>query len=155
MELNIQLYKKNPFNELKRVFLFAKFMREFIYRNSFRLVILWWLVIFVLCATPGAFIPSANWMELLSLDKWIHAGIFFILTSLFIIQHKKRNQKRHLLVFYFFLCVVYGVSLEWMQARFFSGRYADWLDIIANTFGCFVALILVTKIRHYFSQIQV
>ena len=129
-------------------------MRDFIYKNSLWLIVVWWLIIFMLCATPGAFIPSADWMELLSLDKWVHAAIFFILTSLFILQYKRKNQKKQVLFFYFFLCVAYGVSLEWMQAKFFSGRYADWQDIIANTFGCFVALIMATKIGSYFSTVQ-
>lgn len=129
-------------------------MRDFIYKNSLWLIVVWWLIIFMLCATPGAFIPSADWMELLSLDKWVHAAIFFILTSLFILQHKRTNQKKQALFFYFFLCLVYGVTLEWMQAKFFSERYADWQDIVANTFGCAVALVMASKIRRYFSTIQ-
>jgi hypothetical protein len=34
-----------------------------------------------------------------------------------------------------------------MQATVFSDRSADWLDMIANTFGCVMALVVQTKIR--------
>lgn len=129
-------------------------MREFIYKNSLWLLIIWWLIILILCATPGSYIPSANWMELLSVDKWVHAAVFFILASLVILQHKKTEQKKYYLLGYLFLCVFYGVTLEWMQAKFFSERYADWQDIVANTFGCAVALVMASKIGRYFSTIQ-
>jgi len=34
-----------------------------------------------------------------------------------------------------------------MQAKVFSDRSADWFDVIANTFGCLVALLLRSKIN--------
>lgn len=126
-------------------------LKKFVYSHCITLSIVWALVIFILCSTPGQYIPSASWLELLSFDKWVHATMFFILGSLlFTISIKKRQQTFSLAV-YFFSCVLYGGSLEIMQAKFFSNRSADWYDFIANSFGCLVALLCVKKLRSFYA----
>lgn len=119
-------------------------LKQFLIKNAYKLSVTWALIIFVLCATPGRFIPSANWLELLSFDKWVHAGVFFILVSLLGVASK---EKTGLFYLYVALSVLYGGALEIMQATVFSERSADWYDMIANTFGCIVALLLNKKIK--------
>jgi len=59
-------------------------------------------------------------------------------------------QKRQLKAYYNFLflnmAVIFGISLEIMQATVFVNRSADKNDMIANSFGCIVALLLKRKI---------
>lgn len=113
--------------------------------HSYKLSIIWALIIFTLCAMPGRFIPSTSWLELLSFDKWVHAGMFFVLVALLGIAVKTHRQEQ-LFYFYFTLCLLYGAALEIMQAKFFSERSADWYDVFANSFGCLVALITKNKL---------
>lgn len=115
------------------------------------LSLLWAAFIFVLCATPGNLIPSANWLELLSFDKWVHAGMFFILSSLLFLMVLKNMQHHYWIIIYFFIGVIFGALLELMQAYCFINRSADWQDIIANSFGCVLALILFKKLKLFFS----
>src|SRR5687768_4942469 len=122
-------------------------MRKFIYKHPVTLSVVWALIIFGLCATPGQYIPSADWLELLSIDKWVHAGIFLVLTSLLFVVAIKFRQNNWIIALYCLICIVYGVSLEIMQATCFSNRSADWKDIIANTFGCLVALLLFKQLK--------
>jgi hypothetical protein len=56
-------------------------------------VLLWAIIIFILCATPGKYIPSASWLELLSVDKFVHATMFFILCGLLYLWAIKKNSK--------------------------------------------------------------
>ena len=114
--------------------------------HSYKLAIVWALVIFGLCSMPGRFIPSVTWLELLSFDKWVHASVFFILLGLFGISVAVHQQNKNLFYLYFLLSVMYGGLLEIMQAKVFSERSADWLDMIANSFGCIVAFLLNRKI---------
>jgi len=123
-------------------------MKNQIYRHSGVFAILWAFIIFVLCATPGQYIPSASWLDLLSIDKLIHASIFFILTMLFLITAIKKNQSNSKVFGYVTICIAYGSVLEWMQATFFINRSADWQDIIANSVGCLIALFLFKKIKN-------
>jgi hypothetical protein len=41
--------------------------------------ILWAFFIALLCGMPGKDIPQISWLEWISFDKWVHAGMFFIL----------------------------------------------------------------------------
>ncbi|MGZ3901592.1 MAG: VanZ family protein [Bacteroidia bacterium] len=122
-------------------------MFKFIYRYCVLLSIVWILIIFILCATPGQYIPSASWLEMLSFDKWVHASIFFILTSLFLTIAVKKKQGWPVIMLYIILCIAYGGLLEIMQAKFFSNRSADWQDFVANSFGVLVAFALLKKIK--------
>lgn len=127
-------------------------LKRTIYKNVKLLSFSWILVIFILCATPGQYIPSADWLELVSFDKLVHASIFFILASLLflvVIKYKQTLIRKYL---YLFLCIAYGVSLEIMQAKLFISRSADWKDIVANTFGCIIALLFFKKLQSIFQN---
>jgi VanZ family protein len=122
-------------------------VKRFLTQHPYKLSIAWAILIFALCATPGRFIPSVSWLELLSFDKWVHAGVFFILVSLFAIAVQAHHQSRTAFLVYFILSVLYGGALEIMQAKVFSERSADWYDMIANTFGCLMALLFFGRIK--------
>ena len=121
-----------------------------LYNYSLTAAILWAVVIFILCATPGQYIPTANWLELLSFDKFVHATLFFILTSLWFLVSIKHQQSNRVRLLYFISAVAYGALLEFMQATCFSNRSADFKDIVANSFGCIVAALFFKKIRGLF-----
>ena len=115
-------------------------------KHSYKLALTWALIIFGLCSMPGSLIPTISWLEMLSFDKWVHAGVFFVLVTLLAIAVTAHQQNKKLIYIYFFLAVMYGGSLEIMQATVFSGRSADWLDMIANSFGCLMGLLLNKRI---------
>ncbi len=115
--------------------------------HSYKLAIAWALLILGLCSMPGRFIPSVTWLELLSFDKWVHAGIFIVLVGLLRLSVTAHQQNKTLFYLYFALSVLYGGALEIMQATVFSERSADWYDVIANSFGCLIALLLNNKIN--------
>ncbi|MDP1801053.1 MAG: VanZ family protein [Bacteroidota bacterium] len=127
-------------------------MKQLIYKNSLVFSIIWAAIIFALCATPGHFIPSVNWLELLSFDKWVHATMFFILSSLLFLVVIKRKQPKQYMIIYFLVCVLYGGLLELMQAKCFSNRSADWQDFVANSFGCIVATLFFKKLKNIFAN---
>ncbi|MCC6370438.1 MAG: VanZ family protein [Bacteroidia bacterium] len=122
-------------------------MKKIILRYPEFTSLVWTHLIFLLCATPGRYIPTANWLEILSFDKLVHAGIFFVLCSLLILVTLKKQQGKTWIVIYLLGGILYGASLEWMQANVFSERSADWLDICANTFGCLLSLFFLRKYR--------
>ncbi len=127
-------------------------LKRTIYKNVKLLSFSWILVIFILCATPGQYIPSADWLELVSFDKLVHASLFFILASLLFLVVIKYQQSLLRKYLYLFLSIAYGVSLEVMQAKLFINRSADWKDMIANTFGCVMALLVFKKLQTIFQN---
>lgn len=100
---------------------------------------------------PGKSIPHIRWLELLSFDKFVHAGVFFVLQLLymrgFLLQEKFLFLQRHYIILPLLLCVAYGGALELMQAYCFSERSGDVLDFIANTFGCICGALLFGRMR--------
>jgi VanZ family protein len=110
--------------------------------HPYKLSLLWALFIFILCATPGRYVPAISFLELLSFDKWVHAAVFFVLVSLLGIAVIVHHQNKNLFYFYVVLGIMYGGMLEIMQAKIFSERSADWYDMIANTAGSVIAFFL-------------
>ncbi|OFY84624.1 MAG: hypothetical protein A3F72_01310 [Bacteroidetes bacterium RIFCSPLOWO2_12_FULL_35_15] len=107
---------------------------------------LWALLILILCGIPGKDIPHISFLELLSFDKFVHAGIFFVLVLLtvrgFILQSNFPQLKKLAKFIALLICIVYGGSLEIMQGTLFVDRGADVFDFIANTFGATMGVIL-------------
>jgi VanZ family protein len=106
----------------------------------------WAIVILILCGIPGRDIPHISFLELLSFDKWVHAGIFFILVILLVrgfrLQKRAAYFRRQATFLAAGLAIPYGGLLEIMQGAFFSERSADFYDFVANSFGCFMAIFL-------------
>lgn len=127
-------------------------IKQFIQTRAAVLSLAWGLIIFLLCATPGEYIPSSFWLEVLSVDKLVHVSMFFILLQLVLIALAARGKPASLKVLFFLICVLYGLGLEWMQAHLFSNRSADWLDVLANTLGCTLALYFHRRVLRFLSN---
>ncbi len=116
--------------------------------------LLWALIIFILCAIPGRDIPHVSFLELISFDKFVHAGVFFVLIVLtirgFLLQNSFTRLQRSAKISAFVICIIYGGLLEIMQGTLFEGRSASWFDIIANSFGAAMGLLLYKHIEYYF-----
>ena len=112
---------------------------------------LWALLILILCGIPGRDIPHISFLELLSFDKFVHAGIFFVLIVLtirgFILQTSFNIFHQSPKTSAFLICVSYGGLLEIMQGTIFEERSADVYDFIANSFGCILGLLLYNWIE--------
>jgi hypothetical protein len=121
---------------------------SFVLKRPYFLALCWAIIIFALCATPGQYIPSADWMGLLSIDKLVHATMFFVLLALLMIGSFKIHSNG-LIPLFFLLSIAYGWWLEYMQSHYFSSRSQDWKDTVANALGCVVAVLLIRKIRSF------
>ena len=99
---------------------------------------------------PGKDVPHISFLELFQFDKFVHASIFFVLVIFairgFRLQTKNNSLKKNASVIAVVSSVAYGGILEILQGTIFSERSADIFDFIANSFGCFVALLLYPKI---------
>ena len=111
----------------------------------------WALVIALLCGMPGKDIPHISFLELLSFDKWVHAGIFMILycialmnTNTYLLARGKALTMNRYLI-WIGVCVAYGVVLEILQGLVFVERSADIYDAIANSAGVVIGYYISRK----------
>lgn len=113
---------------------------------------LWALIILILCGIPGRDIPHISFLELLSFDKFVHAGIFFVLILLtvrgFVLQTRYVVLREKAKLLAAVICISYGGLLEIMQGTIFEERSADIYDFIANSFGCTMGLLLYKRIEN-------
>lgn len=119
--------------------------------------IVWTLFIAFLCGIPGRDIPHISFLELLSFDKWVHAGIFFILfIFLFKTLYNYSNNLMKALSLSLISCILYGILLEIMQGLVFIERSADIFDVIANSTGAIIAswMIFRNKLKRFLNFIE-
>lgn len=98
---------------------------------------------------PGMYVPTSFWLELLSVDKLVHAGLFFGLAWLLWIYSIKNNLSLTIIISLLLLAVLYGVSVEIMQARWFSGRSFEVPDMVANAVGIFLSFVFRKSIVRF------
>jgi len=96
----------------------------------------WAVVVFLLHAFPGEYIPSLSWADWFALDKWIHALMFG--SGVWIFSPFRFN--RYIL---FLALMAYALGLEWFQLALASGRSFDYLDLAADAVGIALGLVFI------------
>jgi len=111
--------------------------------------IVWFLVVFFIMCLPGKVIPKVAWLNDIYFDKWIHAGLFGLLTLLFCLPfHKSPFASSHRLYYFIKIAIaasLWGLAIEFIQKYLITGRTFDLLDWAADSFGCFVAFLIARK----------
>lgn len=107
--------------------------------------IAWFFLVLVLICLPGSNIPTVEtWLNDIYFDKWVHAGMFAILTFLFIYpvsgltalswQQKKRTALKIAIA-----ACVWALATEFIQKFFIPERDFDIFDWGADSLGIIVA----------------
>lgn len=108
--------------------------------------IAWALLVLILCGLPGQTIPHSRWIDLLSLDKLLHALMFGIqaglLCRLFFYFNKKQAW-----VFGFAISTAFGGITELLQTYVFINRFGDPIDFVADAIGSFIFAISYPKLH--------
>lgn len=115
--------------------------------------ILWSFIILILSGIPGNSLPDFSLRSIAQPDKIGHLGIYCIFVSIMLwgAYRNFRPDKipRHVIVFILLFAIFYGISMEFMQSHFFSGRNFDVLDILANIIGCLIGMV---SLRFFYRQ---
>ena len=92
-------------------------------------------------------------MNIKSGDKYLHFTAYFGLTLLWYFALKDRINKK---VFKFFVplaIIIYGIILEVLQGGITNYRTGDFYDVVANTIGVLIAVLLINKFISWFKAI--
>jgi VanZ family protein len=107
--------------------------------------ILWMVLILFLTLLPGNQLPKVNIESLLSIDKLAHAFVFSVLVLLLIVGFTKQHQfpklRFNAIVYSFVTAALLGVTIEVLQI-FITERGFEVYDIIANTTGCGIGIVM-------------
>ncbi len=112
--------------------------------------IAWFFVVLFLICLPVTEIPEVTWLDKIYFDKLVHAGLFAMLTLLFCwpFYNSTFNNKERLQYFIkiAFAVSVWGLTTEFIQKYFISGRAFDLVDWAADSFGAFIAYLFCKKV---------
>jgi len=103
----------------------------------FRLAVGWTLLIMVALGIPGKSIPDSH---IFQLDKLIHAGLFLVLTLLWLAALSEGHIGRGLTILA--AMIVFAIFTEFYQQIMPIGRSADLLDSVADAIGSIVAFLI-------------
>ena len=116
---------------------------------SFLPAIIWFIISFILLTLPGNDLPHEGFFNLPNFDKYVHFGMFFLLTALFCFPFIK-SKTGYLSLFRLFnkialYVILYGISMEFVQKYFAVGRSFDLFDILFDSLGSIAGLITVRQ----------
>ncbi len=116
--------------------------------RHFLLFIAWLLVSTVLLVLPGSAFPSDDWMSRIYFDKWVHIGMFG--TGTFVLcrglwKAAALDLKKSFLAATF-ICLGYGIIMEFVQKHFVANRSFDTGDILADAAGAALGLWLSLRV---------
>ena len=99
---------------------------------------LWTLLIFIGCFTPGKDIPK---VDVPLIDKWVHLVLFGGFTFLWLCARPIIKISR--LVLLFFIAVALGSFIELMQGWLtFLGRSMEFMDAVADSIGGLLGIVI-------------
>lgn len=112
--------------------------------------IIWFLLVLILLCLPADDIPAVDdWFTRLYVDKWIHAFLFAIMGLLFMKPFKNTyyslRRKRIIFIYIGLFLSLWGLTTEWIQMHFISGRSFETSDWMADTSGAFISLLIALK----------
>jgi VanZ family protein len=77
-------------------------------------------------------------------DKYVHFAFYFVFVVLWYQYANDKLTKRRTQLIVLFSAIGYGVLMEICQGLFTTTRAADILDVLANSVGAFIGIIVVS-----------
>ena len=103
---------------------------------------IWTIFIVSSCLLPSSIFKTFSSMSLFQLDKIIHILLYFVFVQLWALNLKKEEQKNKIIIL--LIGIAYGVIIEYLQITMNMGRNFEIGDMIANTIGCILGVVLLT-----------
>ena len=113
--------------------------------------IAWFFLVLILICLPGDDLPKVgDWMSAIYFDKWVHVGMFSVLTFLFMIPFCKSDMTRinkwSFIIKIAISISIWGLTTEFIQKFFIPGRSFDLLDWAADSVGVVLAVAVCRKL---------
>jgi hypothetical protein len=119
----------------------------------------WFLITTVLFMLPGSEFPKPiPWMQTIYFDKWVHAGIFGLLTWLFLKPFIQLNKRKSAIdkyaVIVSTLLIIWGLAVEFIQDQWIPFRGFEWEDWGADVAGVVAGLCFFyqSTVKKYLSK---
>ncbi len=107
-------------------------------------VLSWFLITTVLLVIPGSDLPKDPFLEAIYFDKWVHIGLFGLLTVFGCYPFLQYKNSKNIFIRMTIAVIVYGIVMEFIQKYCTHGRSFDITDIIADAVGAILGYLFIT-----------
>ena len=105
------------------------------------MAIAWTVFIAYLCLASFNSLPKIG---IGGADKYVHVVVYFVFALLWSCHLRTKEPcSNSALVKVLFAAIIYGSAIEIAQGTFTTTRKADVLDVLANTFGAVLAILML------------
>lgn len=110
-------------------------------KNFFILALIFWIVFITALSLVSlkGFIKNSPENG----DKYVHFTFYFVLTLLLILNLINKVSIKRAIVISFVIAVFYGIIIEILQGVLTENRRPELADVLFNSFGSFVATIVI------------
>ena len=123
-------------------------IKKLLEHNILTLAIIATLIVAILSLTA---IPKINLgLEIKSGDKFLHVLAYFTLSTVWLLALRNKLGDLPSRLLLIFSLVFYGIVLEVLQGGITNYRTGDFFDVIANTIGILLAVLLIKKFMSWF-----
>ena len=113
--------------------------------NQYKKTIGFLVLIFVLCLSPSpAVSKKLGWTISFGFDKWVHAGLYFVL---FLIWSTESKQFHKSVVYFVVTASIVGAGIELLQRIVPFHRSAELADFFADISGVLFGYFVVAQRR--------
>jgi len=125
-----------------------KRIKKLLEHNIFWLAIIATLIIAFLSLTA---VPKINLgLKIKSGDKILHVLAYFTLSTVWFLALQKKMGDLNVKLLLILSLIMYGIILEVLQGGITNYRTGDIFDVVANTVGVLLALLLSSKFISWF-----
>lgn len=82
-------------------------------------------------------------VSIVNIDKAYHGFAYFTLTIVWLLSFYKNPEKKYLITI---CCIIFGIIIEVLQNVITDYRTGEYLDVLANSIGCLLALFIFSLI---------
>ncbi len=109
-------------------------------KNIFSILVA--LLIMYLSLTGSDTFEKVSFFNIPFLDKIVHFGMYFVLMSVIIFENRKTLKSTLHLFFIALIPLFYGILMEILQSILTVSRFGSFYDVIFNSAGILVSLLL-------------
>jgi len=123
-------------------------IKKLLEHNLLTLAVIATIIIAILSLTA---VPKINFgFEIKSSDKILHILAYFTLSTVWLLALQKKMSNLYSKFALIFSLIIYGIILEVLQGGITNYRTGDFYDVIANTIGVLLAVLLINKFKSWF-----
>jgi VanZ family protein len=104
------------------------------------------LLLFLSMVNPGTF-QEVNLANFPNFDKVVHFGMYFVMMSVIILEHRKNIRNPSSLFLMALFPLSYGILIEILQATLTMTRSGDFVDALFDAAGILASVLLWLIIR--------